>query len=266
MRDCHAEAVEMEPGAGHDGIEKRVKLFASALDVQRQVEFVHVQVGKARVVDGRAERMAHRVADHAEKLGVGIDDVVPIEPFEGGDGQLPRRRRGLLVEAGKRHKGAELLRENPADQAGGAHAQHDAVAGCLVEQVEGIEALVDVVGCVDELGYGLGTGLHDVRVEPADIPERAFEIMCRQDEPAARAGGKGCPDLLCIALASEVGILEIDEVRSRLKGREQSLQSRLLRIRPWLRPRAGPGRSQSPARGPRSTLGPARSVSSRNPH
>ena len=129
-------------------------------------------------------------------------------------------------------KAAELLRENPADQAGGAHAQHDAVAGCLVEQVEGLETLVDVVGRVDQLGYGLGTGLPDIPMEPADIPERALEIMGRQDESAARAGGKGCPNLLRIAFAGEVGILKIDELRSRLKGREENLQSRLLRISP----------------------------------
>ena len=96
-----------------------------ALHEQRQVEPVHVLVGEACVVDRRTERVADRVADHAEKLGVGVDRVVTVESLEGGDGQLSRSGRGLLVDAGECHKAAELLRENPADQSRPAHAQHD---------------------------------------------------------------------------------------------------------------------------------------------
>ena len=41
---------------------------------------------------------------------------------------------------------------------------------CLVEQVEGVETVVDVIGRIDQLGYGLGTGPHDVAMKSTNIP------------------------------------------------------------------------------------------------
>ncbi len=73
VRDRHAEAAEIQPGPGQDVVEECVEFLLPALHQQRQIEPVEPLVGEARVVDRRAERVADRVGDHAEKLGLGVD-------------------------------------------------------------------------------------------------------------------------------------------------------------------------------------------------
>ena len=176
--------------------------------------------------------MADGVGDHAEKLGLGIDRVVSVQALETIDRQLPRGRRGLLIDARKRHKATEFLRENAADQTRLAHAQHNAVTLRPVEQIKSLEAIVDVLGRVDQFGNSPGTGLLDVAMKLPDVSERALEVVGGQNQSAPGPTGEGRFDPRPNLGLGEVRVFKVDELRPRFQGRQQDFDSQGLGMIP----------------------------------
>jgi len=267
--DGHAEAPEVEPGPSEDVIQELVEFRFPTLDQQRQVEAVHACIGEAGVVDGGTERVADRVGDHAEQLRLVVDGVVAVQPFQSVEGQLPGRRGGLIAQTRKRHETTQLRREDAADQARRPHGQHDTIGAirvaqpawrgrpalvsrghpglvfqgrdalatpgcriCLVQQIERLEAVIDVVGRVDQLGNRSGASLNDLTIEPPEIRESTLEIVGRQNQPGPGLSGQGRPDSWPHRGLEEVRIFQIDVIRPCLDRGQQDFGPQRLGVVP----------------------------------
>jgi len=113
-----------------------------------------------------------------------------------------------------------------------AHAQHDAGALRSAQQVEGLEAIVDVRGRVDQLRDRGGTGLRHPPVERLQAAESAAEIVGREDQSGRgmrRQDGLGSVAELG---PDEIGVLQIDEIHAGLDGGPQNTSTQALGVRP----------------------------------
>lgn len=115
------------------------------------------------------------------KFGIGVYGIIAVQFFEFFDGYLSRRGSGFFVGDGESNEGVEFFCDDSGDESGFAHAEDDSFAACFMEQVESIEAIVDVVGFVDQLGNCDGVYGLDMTMEFYDIIEFAFEVMSRED-------------------------------------------------------------------------------------
>ena len=104
-----------------------------------------------------------------------------------GDSQLARRGGGLIIDARKRNETAELPGEDPGDNAALAHAENDSLAAGSVEQIKGLEAVVDMIRGINELGNCGRADGQDVAMEACDVIESSVEVVGREDQPGPGA-------------------------------------------------------------------------------
>lgn len=226
--DGDAEAGEVHPRPAEHVVEECVQPLAFILHPEGQIQGVEVVFGKAGVEDGRAERVADRVADDAEDIGAGVD-AVPAEGLaEFADRPLAGRGGLLVVECGEGQEGTELFGQDAADGTGRTHREGDGVGVLVLEQVEGGKAIVDVSGGVDELGDCLRASRADGFVQQRQVVEGALELVGRQNQPGLGAGGQGCENGR-FGGAGEVGEFAIDEFDAGGDGFDEDFGSDFLR-------------------------------------
>ena len=227
VRHGDAEATKIE----RLEVEQRVHACLEVLPLgrhgQRHVAAVETDRAEARVVQMRTERVLDGPAHHAEHARARRDRVEAVQLAQLRHRGLPGRRARVALRARVGEKRAELRAEHARCHAMRAHAQRHRGLGCLLQQLERLDAVAHAARLPRQLGHGACGVVPHGGGSTREIAGAAVEIVAAEHQAGLQVAHlprviDGQQHLLPdVGAARKVRQLEVDVARARIGGADR---------------------------------------------